>query len=453
MAEKEHVDASIPDIYLEISSVVLLLGTIIGILVNLIVLSVVYRAYHFHKKPVYMLVLSGSVCSLVFCLTLYPYEALGRIDSFRNLVSGTPLGYIFCQRKVNGYMISVLFPIANWTNVSICYNRYAMCRFGLDTYLRKFSRSGTLRWVRCTWTIPLLYGMVLIGVSLLKAEHDKNNRDSPVEGTMDRPKEHITERVPIITTLTSANGENAFLNLSNENAFLNLSNENAFLNLSNENAFLNLSNENTLLNLFNENTFLNASHGNTFFNLTNEISLFKPSNGTGFPNSFRETAFFNLPNKRNLTKNIVNQTLTPANRKTGTCPFNAHFNIYHEETTWARSMLIFIFTFLANIIRHMFAIYAMVYVLRNVNSMDNPTLVNWTKGTVTFLGIRALLSLPIEITLMLRPQFGISVPVFQYFLMRDLKGILYILDPFIFGLRLPDFRRFLCGGQGAGNPA
>ena len=146
-----------------------------------------------------------------------------------------------------------------------------------------------------------------------------------------------------------------------------------------------------------------------------------------------------------------NKSFTTATVVHDMCPFNPMEAIKEGKGSWVTFIMIYAFTLLANIIPNLYAIYAMIYVLRRVNSVDNATLVNWTKGTVILLGIRALPSLPLEITLMLRPQFGLSVSIYHYFIMRDLKGILTFLDPFIFGLRLPDFKRFLCGAQVAGN--
>ncbi len=238
MGNQDELGAILPPFYLQVSGAVLLLVAISGIIINIIVLVVVNRAYQVHQKPVYMLVLSSSVCSLMFCLILYPYEGLARLDTFRNLVGSTHLAHIFCQVNLSFYIGLVLFPIANWTNVSICYSRYAMCRFSLDIYLRKFSRSGTTNWVKCTWIVPIIFGAVLITAALLKDKDIQENETSLVEDIMVSPSHPNADKLPLITK-SKAIPQIPLLNLSKANTFLNKSNENDFQNGTNENEFQN----------------------------------------------------------------------------------------------------------------------------------------------------------------------------------------------------------------------
>ena len=321
-----------PKHYLTISSVIITLSSLIGIIVNIIVIVVVTRAWRFHKKPVYVLVISGSVCGLLICLTLSPYEALIRLVSFRNLIASTPIGFVFCNGNFSRYMMAILNPISSWTNVSITYNRYAMCRFDLETYRRKFCRYRTFRWVRNIWLVPIIYGTIVIALTYTNVySQDEGKIGTLLEGG-------------IVNSTKSPLG-----------------------NLS--------------------------------------MPMLEHSD------DIQETCTFGqLPSVKSIGAVII----------------------------------VMAFTFLSNIIPNVFALFSMFYILRKVDVSDNETLVSWTKGTVTFLGIRAMLSLPSEIILLLRlPMFGISVPYFPYYLLRDLRLLLVTADPFIFGLRLPDFKALL----------
>ncbi len=177
-----EVEQLFPEHYLTISSIVIALSALSGIIVNIIVIVVVRRAWRFHKKPVYVLILSGSVCGLLICLTLSPYEALMRLDSFRNLITDTPIGFLFCHVKWSGYLSVILNPISSWTNVSITYNRYAMCRYSVDVYQRKFCRSRTFRWVRFTWMVPILYGVIVIALTYNNFSSRHGQKNSPTRG-------------------------------------------------------------------------------------------------------------------------------------------------------------------------------------------------------------------------------------------------------------------------------
>ncbi len=449
----DDIEELFPEYYLTISSILLSLSALVGIAVNIIVICVVNRAWKFHCKPVYVLVLSGSIASLLLCLTLFPYEALLRLASFRNVIADTPLRYVFCKANLTGFIGSIFIPISNWTNVSIAYNRYAMCRFSLDKYRQKFCRSRTMRWIKCTWIVPMIYGAIVITASVVKGQLNQKNGDPLEQGTFDNGIN--STQSPLISILPPLPKDGVLKIMSNENA----------AQISHKSSQV-MPHDFPIKNQTSTSFMPTDNSGPNFGDL--EFESFTDRNGlsNSLVTHFEHNIVTDAPNRSILLQDDLAfqwQNTTDSNDRAGqlghdntsmssdlsvpiisgsqkTCPFNPMAVV--DNTIWA--ILVMTFTFVSNIIPNLFALYAMVYVLRRVNYIDNATLIDWTKGTLLFLGIRAMLALPMEIMLLLRlPMFGVSVPFLPFYFMRDLKFLVSTADPFIFGLRLPDFKDFL----------
>ncbi len=481
-----------PEHYLPISSVIFSLSALIGIIVNIVVIVVVKRAWSFNKKPVYVLIISGSVCGLLICLTVSPYEALMRLESFRNLIAGTPIGFLFCKDAFSGYVAAILNPISSWTNVSIAYNRYAMCRFNLDTYRRKFSRSRTFRWVRFTWMVPIIYGTIFIALTYSKTRYSQSEQKNgtfleggPHMGNLNSTLLHVPLSVTENLSVTMSNLAAQFNSEINPSQFwtynqtsphplsstpstpqqdfgdqkFEFSTDAGILDYSKHAEHLlksqTLSDQQNTTdsriisgNLTSISGNMNSISGNqssisgNLSSISGNVSSISGnmSSISGNLSSISGNVSSISGNMSSISGNLSMAILESRDEPRETCTFGKLAGL--EGT--AAIIIVMAFTFISNIIPNLFALYSMFYVLRRVDAVDNSTLINWTKGTVMFLGIRALLSLPFEIMILLRLRvFGISIPYFPYFLMRDLKLLLVTADPFIFGLRLPDFKAFL----------
>ncbi len=493
------IEVVFPKHYLTVSSVVLLLGALVGTIVNIIVIVVVNRAWQHHRKPVYVLVLSGSICSLLQCFTLSPYDALLRLESFRNLITGTPLEYVFCKANLIPFVASILHPISNWTNVSITYNRFAMCRYPLDTYKRKFCRSRTFRWIRFTWAVPILYGLIVIGGTVLKGQLDENNGSSAMENTLvhdlnssqlpddlsmstpaaidslhqvtndeNRKTGNVSSQAltpnaamknKTVTPVPRAGSFDPYIGNNENESFpgMNMMNAPVANDLNRPSApmnppamFHNVPIQNQTAALGQQNIDYSKYESFTHENIIWNATSFGPGIVTQAPNVviYTQNNSLNFGLNMSGTKDQLGHDNTSMTTEGFVLPSGSHkrcpFNPMGVIDSFIWNIIIMTFTFVSSIIPNVFSLFAMVYVLRRVSHVDNPTLINWTRGTLIFMGIRALLCLPMEIMLLLRlPIFGVSVPFLPFYFMRDLKFVLATVDPFIFGLRLPDFKDFL----------
>ncbi len=364
-----------------------------------------------------------------------------RLNSFRNLIAGSPIGFLlFCKANFLGYMPAILNPISSWTNVSIAYNRYAMCRFDLETYRRKFSRSRTFRWVRFTWMVPIIYGAIVIALMHRNFDvQDKEKTGRPLDAGSEVSTLYSTQS-PLVPSLSAMDNFNLTAQINSKiNASTLRTNNQTFPTPLSLSHLIPPQNSDDQKFEFSEDAGISDYHSKHVEHPMVSQTL------PGQPVSPLHGRWFDRQNtsQSGNSSGSVNRSMAVVVNKDDRqekCTFGQSPNLNGTVALIG----VMAFTFVSNIIPNLYALYAMFYVLRTVHAVDNATLVSWTKGTVIFLGIRALLCLPVEIMILLRlPVFGIAIPHFPFYLLRDLKVLLMTADPFIFGLRLPDFKAFL----------